>query len=201
MTTNNNFFGDENYKLPSTDNYMKFKEGENTFRVLSSAIVGYEYFNKESKPVRSKLPFDETPDIKEDSEVKHFWAFCVWNYNDERVQVLQVSQKGIMSFMQNLIQNKRWGNPQGYDITINRTGSGMSTEYTYMANPHSVLEDKIAEAWSKAKVDLTELYTGGDPFKPKTLNKLPAMNIPLDEENITSGMKAEDDGSVVDPKF
>lgn len=55
MTTNN-FFQDNNYKMPSTDNYMKFKEGENTFRVLSSAITGYEYFNTENKPVRSKLP-------------------------------------------------------------------------------------------------------------------------------------------------
>lgn len=176
-----NFFQDNNYKMPSTDNYMKFREGENTFRVLSSAIVGYEYFNKENKPVRSKLPFDDTPDIKDGGEVKHFWAFCVWNYADERVQILQLTQKGIMTFMQNLISNKRWGNPQGYDITVNRTGSGMNTEYTYMANPHSVLEDNIAEAWSKAKIDLNELYTGGDPFKPKSLEKLPEVKVNLDD--------------------
>lgn len=183
VTTSNmtTFFQDNNYKMPSTDNYMKFKEGENTFRVLSSAIVGYEYFNKENKPVRSKLPFDDTPDIKDGGEVKHFWAFCVWNYADERVQILQLTQKGIMTFMQNLISNKRWGNPQGYDITVNRTGSGMNTEYTYMANPHSVLEDNIAEAWSKAKIDLNELYTGGDPFKPKSLEKLPEVKVNLDD--------------------
>lgn len=186
----NSFFNDNNYKMPSTDNYMKFKEGENTFRVLSSAIVGYEYFNTENKPVRSKLPFDETPGIKADGEVKHFWAFCVWNYSDERVQILQLTQKGIMTFMQNLIQNKRWGLPTEYDITVNRTGSGMNTEYTYMANPHSVLEDKVAEAWGKANIDLNELYTGGDLFKPKNLDKLPEVKVEL-----------EDDGSVEDPKF
>lgn len=191
MTTN--FFEDNSYKLPSTDNYMRFKEGENTFRVLSSAIVGYEYFNRENKPVRSKLPFDETPDIKDDGEVKHFWAFCVWNYNDERVQVLQISQKGIMAFMQNLINNKRWGNPQGYDITVNRTGSGMNTEYTYMANPHSVLEEKIVEAWSKSHIDLTELYKGGDPFKSKALDKLPDVNVDLADDG-SAGLPLGNDG-------
>ena len=102
-------FFENDYKLPSTDNYMKFREGENTFRVLSSAIVGYEYFTKENKPVRSKLPFDETPNIKDGGDVKHFWAFAVWNYADERVQVLELTQKSIMQNMKALIDNKRWG--------------------------------------------------------------------------------------------
>lgn len=189
----NNFFGDENYKMPSTDNYMKFLEGENTFRVLSSAIVGYEYFTTENKPIRSKTPFDETPDIKKDSQVKHFWAFCVWNYADERVQILQLTQKGIMTFIQNLIQNKRWGNPQGYDITVNRTGSGLNTEYTTMANPHSVLEDLIAEAWSKSNIDLTELYTGGDPFKPSKKEEKPDLIIPKVNVDYGEGKPTEED--------
>ena len=196
---NSNFFADNNYKMPSTENYMKFKEGDNTFRVLSSAITGYEYFTTDNKPVRSKLPFDETPGIKQkkndktgelqDEDVRHFWAFCVWNYNDERVQILQLTQTGIMTFMQNLVQNGRWGNPQGYDITVTRKGSALNTEYTYIANPHSVLEDHIAEAWSKAKIDLNELYAGGDPFKPKNLDKLPEVKVDLD------------DGSVPNPKL
>jgi hypothetical protein len=81
----NDFFPTEDYKIPSTSNYMKFLEGENAFRVLSSAVVGYEYFNNESKPIRSKTPFDETPeDIKKDSRINHFWAFAVWNYEDKR---------------------------------------------------------------------------------------------------------------------
>ena len=37
-----------------------------------------------------------------------------------------------------------------------------------MAEPHSPLEDKVAQAWSKCTIDLTELYRGGDPFKPTT---------------------------------
>ncbi len=187
-------FFENDYKLPSTDNYMKFREGENTFRVLSSAIVGYEYFTKENKPVRSKLPFDETPNIKDGGDVKHFWAFAVWNYADERVQVLELTQKSIMQNMKALIDNKRWGNPQGYDITVSRTGNGLNTEYTLMANPHSVLEEHIAEAWAKAKIDLTELYTGGDPFKPmaKVIEEMPEVKVHLDDGS--AGLPKGEDG-------
>lgn len=173
-------FLQKDYKLPSTDNYLKFKEGDNTFRVLSSAITGYEYWTKDNKPVRSKKPFETTPDIKQGETPKHFWAFCVYNYADEKVQILQITQKGIMGYILSLTENKKWGNPTGYDICVNRVGSGLETEYTCVAEPHSVLEDKIAEAWSKAKIDLNELYTGGDPFKPT---------------------KKEDDGSVDDVPF
>ena len=160
------FFETKDYKMPVTSNYMKFKDGDNTFRVLSSAIVGYEYFNKENKPIRSRFEFDETPNIKDGGEVKHFWAFAVWNYADERIQVLELTQKGIMGYMQSLINNKKWGNPTGYDITVTKKGTGLTTEYSEMAEPHSVIESKIATAWSKCKIDLSELYRGGDPFKP-----------------------------------
>ena len=62
-----NFFPTEDYKVPDISNYMKFVEGENPFRVLSSAIVGYVYFTKDNKPVRSKEVFESTPeDIKKD---------------------------------------------------------------------------------------------------------------------------------------
>ena len=52
-----NFLPD-NYKIPTTSNYMKFAEGKNTFRVLSSAITGWEYFTTENKPVRQKEAFE-----------------------------------------------------------------------------------------------------------------------------------------------
>ena len=33
-----NFFPTSDYKVPTTSNYMKFVEGKNKFRVLSSAM-------------------------------------------------------------------------------------------------------------------------------------------------------------------
>lgn len=152
----------ENYKTPE-GNYYKFQEGENTFRILSSAIVGYEYFNKDNKPVRSKTQFTNTPaDIKEDGTIKHFWAFLVYSYRAEKQQILEVTQSGIQAAIRALVQNPKWGDPKKYDITVSRTGSGLETEYTIMPNPHSELDVVLMN------VNLEALFTGDDPFKVQT---------------------------------
>ena len=68
------FLPDE-YKAPIS-NYLKFIEGENTFRILGNAIVGYEYWNTKNKPVRSKEPFEDVPaDIQMDKEGKFMPSF------------------------------------------------------------------------------------------------------------------------------
>jgi hypothetical protein len=157
------------YKVPTTSNYLKLTEGEHTFRVLSSAIVGYEYFNTENKPVRSKEPFEEVPsDIKEGGRINPFWAFFIWNYDAKRIQVLELTQKTLMMPIQALVKNAKWGNPQGYDITITRKGTGMQdTEYAVMPNPVTPLDPTVAETFKKSKIDLELLYVGGDPFNPE----------------------------------
>ena len=152
----------ENYKSPE-GNYMKLQDGENTFRVLSSAIVGWEYWNRDNKPVRSEKDFVQTPaDIRmEDgkpSSIKHFWAFLVYNHRAEKQQILEITQSSIQNAIRALVQNPKWGDPKKYDITITRSGSGFDTEYTVMPNPHTELEIK------PINVNLNALYTGGDPF-------------------------------------
>lgn len=155
----------KDYKIPTTSNYMKFLEGDNTFRVMSSAIIGYEYFNTENKPVRSREPFDETPDIKKDGSVKHFWAFIVWNYEAKRIQILELTQKGIMGTMQEYVKNEKWGAPTEYDFIVNRKGSGLETEYKVTVNPQSDTPEEATATLEKMTINLEALYTGADPFK------------------------------------
>ncbi len=66
----------ENYEPPvSNSKYMKFADGDNKFRVLGSAIVGWlDWDNK--TPVRTKTQPEFSIDPKK--PVKHFWAFPVW---------------------------------------------------------------------------------------------------------------------------
>src|SRR5690349_12062852 len=94
----NNFLP-ENYKIPQSGGaYMKFQPGLNSIRILSSAIVGYEYFTKENKPVRQQEAFEEVPaDIKDGGKIKPFWAFAVWNYQAKQIQILELTQKSIMT--------------------------------------------------------------------------------------------------------
>ena len=168
--TKDNFFPSEDYKLPISSNYMRFQEGENTFRVLSSAVLGFEYWNTQNKPVRSKEAWDEMPeDIKVEKDgghrINHFWAFVVWNYEAKRIQILELTQKGIMKTIQGLIKNPKWGNPKKYDITVTRSGSGFDTEYNTVPNPHTELDPITEVQYEKMNIDLDALFVGGDPFK------------------------------------
>jgi hypothetical protein len=172
-----NFLPDA-YEIPKSESrYMKFEEGANTFRALSSAIVGYEYWNTDNKPVRSREFPDVLRDIKKDGSVKPFWAFVVWNYDTKKVNILEITQKGIMSYINSLVKNPKWGSPKGYDIVVTRQGKGMDTEYVSTAEPHSDLSEAIAEALETTPVNLEALYEGEDPFaieakmnKPKFMN-------------------------------
>lgn len=159
-----NFFPTEDYEVPVTSNYMRFQEGENVFRALSSAITGYEYFNSENKPIRSKERPESTPDIKKDGAIKHFWAFVVWNENAQKIQILEITQTSIMNAMTAYVKNPKWGNPKRYDFIVAKTGNGMSTEYAVTVNPAEPLAPHILEKYENTHIDLEALYVNGDPF-------------------------------------
>ena len=176
------------YEVPKTvGNYMKFQKGLNKFRVLSDAIVGWEYWNTAGKPVRSpqsfsKVPDDVRHDPKNDNPFKHFWAFVVWNYQDERVQILEITQKTIQQAIKGYNGNPDWGSPKEYDITVTREGDDLGTEYTVMPSPIKPLKKEIAEAVKKVSVDLTALYRGEDPFA-KNKSIAPQIEYPSNEPN------------------
>ena len=167
----NKSFLPDGYEAPVMGGgYMKLVDGDNVFRVLSSAIVGYEYWTTENKPVRSKVPFTETPNIKTDKEgkaqkVKHFWAFIVWNYASKAVEILQLTQSGIQGSITNLVKDEDWGDPKNYDIKINRTGSGIETEYAVNPKPHKEIDSEILKAYADKPINLESLYDGGNPFE------------------------------------
>ena len=162
----------EGYTTPQ-GNYAKLSQGDNTFRILSSAIVGYSYWNTDKKPVRSREEPMSPVNMRPDDKIKHFWAFTIWNYDANKVQILELTQKSIQEAIRALVMNPKWGDPKGYDITISRDGQGLETTYNVMPNPHSPLDQVIAN--QSIQINLEALYDGGDPFegaesKPATLN-------------------------------
>jgi len=155
------------YKIPqSPSGYMRFGSGLNSIRILSPAIVGWEYFTIENKPVRQIEPFEEMPiDIKEGGKVKPFWAFIVWNYQLKMVQILELTQKSIMTAVKSLVDNPKWGTPQNYDIAITKTGEGMETEYTTQGEPPiGEPSQEILNAYKNKYINLQALLEGADPF-------------------------------------
>lgn len=151
----------KDYEAPKMEgNYLKFKKGSNTFRILSPAVVGYEYWNRDSKPVRSTEPWDERPgDMKEGSTVKYFMAFVVWNYDAKKAQILEITQKTVREAIEGLAMNKKWGDPSKYDIVVEAKGDGMEREYSTLPEPHS--EAPQADI---SGINLDALFFGEDPF-------------------------------------
>lgn len=169
-------FLEPNYEIPQApSNYMKFQKGMNKFRILSPAVTGWEYWNKENKPVRSKKRWETIPaDIKLENGVptaiKHFWAFVVWNYQEQLIQILQITQSTIQGSIKTGV-DLRQGNATNNDIGVERKGDGFDTEYTVQFADPSPVAPEIEEAYKAKKIDLEALFDGGDPFTSDTPTK------------------------------
>ena len=167
------------YTVPnSTSGYMKLEQGDNKFRPMGSPVMGQEFWidtkgddgKPKREPVRRRI--GENIDVGEltdpEGRIKHFWAFVVWNYNSNSLQVLEITQKTIMKSITNLTKDEDWGSPvgnEGYDIVINKTGEKMETEYSVIAKPKKKLTPEIMKAYDTTTVNLEALFSNDDPFK------------------------------------
>lgn len=171
-------FLDKDYKIPVTEgNYFKFVIGENKFRIMSSPIMGWEtWLEVDGKRTPKRFKMDENftgDDIGTDP--KHFWAMIVWNFGAKKLQILEITQKGIMKSLRALSSSEDWGDPKGtkgYDIVITREGTTMDdTEYeTNPAKPKE-LDKEIVEAYKESKIKLEALFSNEDPFEDKMSEK------------------------------
>jgi hypothetical protein len=163
----------KDYEAPKgSSNYLKLEEGQNKFRVVSSAVVGYEYWTNGNKPVRLKnYPETKPADVRlaDDNSyvIKHFWAFIVLDRKDAKVKILELTQGSIMRAIEDLVVNEDWGDPKQYDITISRTGSGMETRYTVQPSPHKELTAEEKSLVARMEIDLEKLFDGENPFESK----------------------------------
>lgn len=179
-----NDFLPKDYELPTKEGgYMKFKQGENQFRIMDSPILGYVYWNEDSegnrKPVRARM--EEQIDISQvddPGQLRHFWAMVVWNYEAKKLQVLEITQKGIMKSLKTYAADKDWGNPkgtEGYDIVVIREGEKLETKYQVSTKPKKELDKAVTKLYAEADINLDALYKGEDPF---------AQDIEIDVEDI-----------------
>lgn len=160
------------YEPPAgNEGYMKLEQGDNRFRILSSAIVGYEWWvtdeDGNDKPKRSR-PDETIPmaEIEREGDPKHFWAFVVYNYEKEKVQILQITQRTIQKSMTQYIRDDDWGKevPFEYDLVINREGEGLDTSYSVVAKPKKEIDTDILKQYDQMDINLEALYDGEDPF-------------------------------------
>lgn len=177
--TNNDFLPAQYEPPKNNSKYTKFEQGETKIRILSPSIVWFEYFNNDNKPVRSRTQFTETPNIKSTSKVKEFWAFVVWNYTTESLEICEITQAWIKKTIFALYKDVDFGDPKNYDIKITRTGEWMETEYAVLPWAIKVLDDKIKTLYDDTTIDLEALYDWSDPFAPKVKEELDITDVPF----------------------
>jgi hypothetical protein len=105
-----------------------------------------------------------------DEQIKFFWALVVYNRDVDVIQCWEITQVTIRRQLTNLLENKKWGILNRYDITVSREGEGYDTEYTLTALPDpegGLRTCPIAEkALEESIIDLRQLLVGGDIKAP-----------------------------------
>jgi hypothetical protein len=172
-------FTPKDYDKAMVGNYMKFQDGPNKIRILEAPITGYVYWtdvlgkivprNKMAgeggKPVRA--PEYDDFSVEARNAMKGFAAMIVWNYQVEKVQILEIKQSGIMASLEALAWSKSWGDVTSFDIVVTRTKTGpnpMDVEYSVMPEPKEELSKKVETEFAKTNIDIKALYKGEDPF-------------------------------------
>lgn len=121
-----------------------------------------------------RFPMNEKPtDVSsfKEGKVNHFWAMPVYNFNTNRVEVLEVTQKTVQEAIETYARSE-WGSPLKYNLTVTREGTGRDdTKYTTINGPQSELPPEAQQAWADVQAagfNILELFKGGEPFEPST---------------------------------
>lgn len=178
----------EGYKIPrKSDQFMKIAPGKHKIRIMASPIRGFVFFaetiDKESKekklkPVRrieeggdftSQEMLDAGAKLGSEGKLegsKYFWLLIVWNYAEKKFQALELTQISIVDALFKMINNDEYGDPRGYDITIDRSGTTKNdTEYSVLPSPPKKVATEIQEAFNLLSHNLEGVMNNEYPFQ------------------------------------
>lgn len=154
-------------------------EGEKRIRFVGQGVTGLIAWTepapgeKSGYPLRWEVEPSEYPEnIQKNKktgkpDVKDFLAGIVWDYDVQKLMILEITQKTVRQAIAKYMRDSDYGDPHGYDFKISREGEGMTTEYTVIATPPKKISNEIKEAWDEEgkKINLTALFDSEDPFK------------------------------------
>ena len=179
----------------ASSDYLRIKEGEkHRIRIMGTSkdpatfIQGWEAWGNDNKPVRAPYELGKPcpqslKEIDRDGKPKLFWMFIVWHVDQQKPMVFEVTQQTIKSAILSHTNNKAWGDPANYVLEIGRTGTGMETEYTVIAEPPVEPPSKeIVNAMKDAAIDVRVVFEDGNPFG--ALGVMPAAAPVNDQENV-----------------
>lgn len=143
-------FVPEGYEVNTGSNdFFKFKSGDNKFRILSEASFGLLGW-KDNKPFRRGGEFAQIKptEVDEDSrsgkpKINEFLSFYIYSHNDNKIMIMELTQTSVKKAIVDLARDEDWGDPKEYDITVTKTGDGLNTKYTVKPAPKKPLVKAI----------------------------------------------------------
>ena len=100
---------------------------------------------------------------------KFAMAAPVFNFETGSVQVMSLTQKGLIREMDKLSQLEDYKDILDWDFVMEKEGAGLNTQYSLRIVPRKkATESAILDAWAAARdsgFDINRLMTGGNPFK------------------------------------
>ena len=97
-------------------------------------------------------------------------AVAVFNYENESIGILSLSQKSLIRAIDEISQSEDYAVLTDWDFSISREGTGLSTEYTLLPLPPKADRQEIKNLYRKsiaAGLSIKELIHGGNPFPSK----------------------------------
>ena len=195
-----------------TSDYLKIKENEkHRIRIMgtkddpSTFIQGHIAWDNESQPHREpyglgKPCSKELKEIDRDGKPKLFWTFIVYHEDEKTAKIFEITQQTIKQPILDLRNNEKWGDPRNYVIEIGRTGTGMETVYSVVAEPPvEEPSQEVIDIVKEAKIDLRVMFKGENPFGALSENEEKKQKVKelVDKgEPVPEGMEVERVGSV-----
>jgi len=161
----------KNYEYKDTvSDYVKLKPGKTRVRVLTDVIVGYEAWESvdgKRHPIRFKT-FEEAVADPRAEQIKEFHAFIVWDYEEQMVRLLNVTQKGIQKTIYSQTLDEDWEDLTSYDVVITRVGTTMDdTEYSVVFKLPKPMAKEIKDAFALVSIQPDEYFNDGHPIVRK----------------------------------
>ena len=165
------FLGDENHMINGYGVWCDRKGGGKKINLRTATKLSKDELAERAKEVGAVAPNELQ---------KEFYAFTIWNYAEEVIQIFEFTQTGLVNpIIEHLSDEEIEGNEEEYDMKVTKTKTGSSDrDVRYSATPlasgrrkQAAVKKQIQKAFDDLNdegYDISELFNSeGDPFKPE----------------------------------
>ena len=165
------FLGDENHMINGYGVWCDRKGGGKKINLRTATTL-----TKDEQAERA----NEVGAVAPNELQKEFYAFTVWNYAEEAVQIFEFNQSGLIGPIVEFLSDEEVdGNEEDYDMKVTKTKTGNDPrDVRYTVTP--LASGKRKQAATKKQInsafdelldenyDISELFDPeGDPFNPE----------------------------------